>query len=161
MLTRPGRRSTSLSSVAGWGLFPALADWRALSSLAWRTLLTVALRVAHIVGGLELSGSEAEKAPGVNLVCREQTSETIVSRFLSRFQTRWHPAKGVWTAAVAGPKNSPFLPRGRNLLPVVGSVHNTTCSPNENPGMGGSALLVKIDHANLPPRCSRGRMLWT
>ena len=59
MLTRPGRRSTPLSSVAGWGSFPALA---------WRALLAVALKVAHIVGSLELSRREAEQILGVNLV---------------------------------------------------------------------------------------------
>ena len=150
MLTRPGRRSTTLSPVAGWDSFPALADRRALPSLAWQTALAVAFTVAHIVGSLELSEREDEQTPGVNLVCREQTSKTIVSLFVSRIHTRWHPGKDVWTAAVAGPKNSPFLPRGRNLLPVVGSAENTTCSPNENPGMGGSALLVKTYHADLP-----------
>ena len=157
MLTRLGRRSTTLSPVAGWDSFPALADRRALPSLAWRSALAVPFRVAHIIGCLELSGREAEQTPGVNLVCRERTSETIVSLFVSRFQTRWHPGKDVWTAAVAGPKNSPFLPRGRYLLPVVGSDQNTTGSPNKNPLLGGSPLLVKTDHADLPPRCSRGK----
>ena len=61
-----------------------LADRRALPSLVWRTALAVAFRVAHIVGSLELSEKEVEQTPGVNLVRREQTSETIVSCFLSR-----------------------------------------------------------------------------
>ena len=88
MLTRPGRRSTTLSPISGRESFPALVDRRALPSLAWRSALAVPFRVAHIVGGLKLSGSEAEKAPGVNLICRERTSETIVSRFFVRSQTR-------------------------------------------------------------------------
>ena len=88
MLTRPGRRSTTLSPVVSGESFPALADRRALPSLAWRSALAVPFRVSHIVGGLELAGSEAEKAPGVNLVCRERTSEIIVSRFFVRSQTR-------------------------------------------------------------------------
>ena len=72
MLTGPGRRSTTLSLVVSGESFPALADRRALPSLAWRSVLAVPFRVTHIVGGLELSGSEAEKAPGVNLVCRDE-----------------------------------------------------------------------------------------
>ena len=86
MLTRLGRRSTTLSPVSGGDSFPALADRRALPSLAWRSALAVPFRVAHIVGGLELSGSEVEKARGVNLVCRDprpgDTQERTFGRLL-------------------------------------------------------------------------------
>ena len=135
MLTRPRRRSTPLSSVARRGTFPALSNRCAFPARVWRALLAMALWVAHVVGGLELSRREAEQIPDVNLVCRERISDTIVYRFFLRFQTRWHPGKYVWVTAIAGPRNRPFMPCGHNLLPFSGSIQNTTSSPKKNPGM--------------------------